>query len=130
MELKKIYKEMKFKIGVFQLKNTANQKIFAGSSTDLNAIWNRMRTELKFGNYPNVELQKYWKKFGEENLIFEIVSEIKQEENDKNVNYRKEVKHREKILKSSNLLVTGDITKKYLNKKEGNPFNAYSRIRA
>lgn len=57
-ELKRIYKEKKFKMGVFQIRNTSNQKIFVGSSIDLDAIWNRLRTELKFGSYPNAPLQK------------------------------------------------------------------------
>lgn len=96
-ELKNIYKEMKFKMGVFQIKNTVNQKIFVGSSTDLNAIWNRIRTELKFGSYPNIALQKDWANFGENNFVFEILSEIKQEEDGKNTNYKKEVKQLEEM---------------------------------
>ncbi|MCG6190026.1 GIY-YIG nuclease family protein [Maribellus maritimus] len=96
-ELKNIYKEMKFKIGVFQIRNMVNQKIFIGSSTDLNAIWNRIRTELRFGNYPNIELQRDWNNFGEDNFIFEILGEIKQEDDEKNPNYRKEVKELEKM---------------------------------
>lgn len=96
-ELKNIYKEMKFKIGVFQIRNTVNQKIFVGSSTDLDAIWNRIRSELKFGNYPNIDLQKDWNSFGEENFVFEILSEIKQEDNVQTVNYRKESKQLEKM---------------------------------
>lgn len=88
---------MKFKVGVFQIKNTVNQKIFIGSSADLDAIWNRISTELKFGNYPNAELQNDWKNFREENFTFEILSEIKQEDDGKTVDYRKEARQLEKM---------------------------------
>lgn len=94
-EWKDIYKKMKFKAGVFQIKNTVNQKILIGSSTDLDAIWNRIRTELRFGTYPNQELQSDWKKFGEEKFIFEIVSEIKQDDDHPTGNYRKEARQLE-----------------------------------
>lgn len=95
-ELKKAYKAMKFRIGVFQIRNTVNNKILVGSSTDLDAIWNRMRTELRFGNYPNLDLQIDWKEFGENNFVFETLSEIKQDD-EKKINYRKEVKELEKM---------------------------------
>ena len=96
-ELKNSYKEMKFKIGVFQVRNTANQKIFVGSSTDMEAIWNRIRTELKFGSYPNAALQADWNTFGEENFVFEILSEIKQDDDNESVNYRKEARQLEQL---------------------------------
>lgn len=95
-EQKDFYKKMKFKAGVFQIKNTVNQKIFIGSSIDLDAIWNRIKTELRFGNYLNTELQNDWKKFGEENFVYEILSEIKQEE-ETNINYRKEARQLEEM---------------------------------
>ena len=95
-EQKDIYKKMKFKVGVFQIKNTENQKIFVGSSTDLDAIWNRIRTELRFGNHLNTELQNDWKKFAEENFVYEILSEIKQDE-ESTRNYRKEARQLEEM---------------------------------
>ncbi|QGY45718.1 GIY-YIG nuclease family protein [Maribellus comscasis] len=96
-ELKKAYKEMKFQIGVFQIRNTLNGKIFVGSSTDLNAIRNRIRTELKFGSYPNAGLQKDWINDGEENFVFEVLSELKQGDGDKKMNIRKELKQLERM---------------------------------
>lgn len=94
-ELRNLYKEKKFKMGVFQLRNASNQKIFIGSSTDLDAIWNRLQTELKFGSYPNAELQKDWNALGANNFVFEILSELKPDEAEKNPNYRKEVRQLE-----------------------------------
>jgi len=93
-ELKESYKEMKFKIGVFQIRNIVNNKIYVESSVDLVAIWNRYKFQLKNGLHPNTYLQKEFSEFGEKKFIFEILSEIKQDDT-KNTDYRKEVKQLE-----------------------------------
>lgn len=89
-ELKEQYAQMKFPMGVFQIRNKINGKIFVDGHSNLDAIWNRHRTQLKFGSHRNTELQKDWNEFGEENFIYEILSEINQE-NDK-VDFAKELK--------------------------------------
>lgn len=89
-ELKAAYKNKKYQMGVFQIKNTINGKIFIGSSLDLTAIWNRQKTQLKFGSHPNKPLQMDWNAFGEENFSYEILAEIKQAEG-KEQNYKNEV---------------------------------------
>ena len=73
-ELKNEYKLMKFRMGVFQIRNTVNNKIFIESSTDLDSIWNRHRFQLNFGNHPNDALQKDWKALGENQFIYEILN--------------------------------------------------------
>lgn len=85
------YKQTKFRMGVFQIKNTVNGKIYIESSVNLEVIWNRHRTELNFGGHRNAELQKDWKEFGEENFKYEILSEIEQKEGD-TTDYKKELK--------------------------------------
>ncbi|MBN1650485.1 MAG: GIY-YIG nuclease family protein [Bacteroidales bacterium] len=90
-ELKKEYKQMKFKMGVFQIRNTVNNKVFIDSSTDLVAIWNRQRMELNFGSHPNLALQKEWKTFGEDKFVYEIVAELEQK-SDETTDYKKELK--------------------------------------
>src|SRR5450631_1028716 len=90
-ELKDEYKLMKLRMGVFQIRNISNHKIFVESSTDLNAIWNRYRMQLNFGNHPNAELQKDWNELGETKFIYEILGEIEQKETEI-MDYRKEVK--------------------------------------
>jgi len=94
-ELKDTYKEMKFQIGVFQIKNTANNKIYIESSTDLVAIWNRLRFQLNSGLHPNTNLQKEWNEFGQDNFRYEILSEIKQDDKKTADYYRKEAKQLE-----------------------------------
>lgn len=90
-ELKDEYKQISFKIGVFQVRNTVNNKVFIDSSVNLDKIWNRHRVELNFGNHRNVVLQKEWKEFGEDTFKFEILSEIQQGD-DPSVDYAKEAK--------------------------------------
>ena len=90
-ELKNEYKMKKFRIGVFQIRNVVNGKIYVESSPNLDAIWNRHRVELNFGNHRNEVLQKEWNEFGPENFRFEILSEIQQNENEQ-TDYNKEAK--------------------------------------
>lgn len=95
-QLKEAYKLKKFDIGVFQIRNIMNGKIFVGSSINLDAIWNRIKAELKFGGHRNEQLQADWKELGEENFSFEILYTIEQKDDDK-VDYSKEVKKLEAL---------------------------------
>lgn len=94
-EIKDTYKEMKFQIGVFQIRNTINNKIYIESSTDLVAIWKRNKFQLNSGLHLNIDLQEEWKKFGQENFTFEIISEIKQDGTKTPAYYRNEAKQLE-----------------------------------
>lgn len=89
-ELKAEYKQMKFPMGVFQIRNIANGKIFIDSSTNMNAKWNRHQVQLKFGNNWNTELQNDWKKFGEDSFVFEVLSELEEKDGGCD-NYKKEL---------------------------------------
>lgn len=95
-ELKAAYNNIKPRIGVFQIRNTINGKIYIEASTNLDKIWNRHRVELNFGNHRNASLQKEWNAFGEANFTYEILSEMKQEEN-ATVDYSKEAKQLAKM---------------------------------
>lgn len=85
------YKLKQFKAGVYQIRNIQNNKIFVEGSVNLDAIWNRNRVQLKFGNHQNVALQKDWNELGPDNFVFEIISEIQQKEGELK-DYSKEVK--------------------------------------
>lgn len=94
--IKEAYKQKKFQIGVYQIRNTINNKVLIDSSVDLVAIWNRERFQLNFGNHPNTELQKDWKEYGEHKFSYEILAEINQKEEGA-ANYKKEAKELEKM---------------------------------
>jgi len=76
--LKEEYKLKKFKIGVYQIRNKVNNKVLIDSSVNIEAIFNRNRLQLNFGNHPNKILQNEWKQFGEEQFAFDILAEVKQ----------------------------------------------------
>lgn len=77
-ELKAEYKQMKFPMGVFQIRNKVNGKILIDSSTNMNAKWNRHRLQLGVGNNWLTDLQNDWKKYGEENFVFEVLSTLEE----------------------------------------------------
>ena len=66
----KEYKDTPRPMGVYQIKNKKNNKILIGSSSNLPAILNRYRAELKMGSCRNMVLQKEWKQFGPEAFEF------------------------------------------------------------
>lgn len=89
-ELKEEYKQMRFPMGVFQIKNISNNKVLIDNSVDMESKWNRHKMELKFGNHRNKNLQTDWNKYGEENFVFEVLSEFKKNEKE-NIDYNEEL---------------------------------------
>ena len=80
-ELKREYKQTLRPIGVFRIRNMANEKVFIGSSLNLDGIFNRHEFQLKMGGHPNKALQSDWNRFGAENFEFEILEELFPREN-------------------------------------------------
>jgi hypothetical protein len=79
--IKKAYKQAKQPMGVYKIRNSQNDKIFIGFSTDLPARFNRHKAELKFGSHRNKELQEIWDSFGESAFEFEILDVLDHQEN-------------------------------------------------
>jgi len=75
------YKETPQPSGVFQIRNLQNEKIFVGSSLNLEGIFNRHRFALNAGSHQNKALQADWNTSGAENFAFEILEEIQPREN-------------------------------------------------
>ena len=96
-EWKQAYKEMNFRKGVFQLRNKRNNKVFIGSSMDLDRAWNSLRVQLQTGNHFNEQLQRDWQEQGESDFAYEIV-EVMKENNDPAVDVKQEVKTLEKLV--------------------------------
>lgn len=83
-DLKEQYKQIVFPMGIFQIRNIVNGKIYLEGSMNLDKIWNRHRSELQMRGHRNEKLQNDWNEFGEENFRFEILSELKLKEDDFN----------------------------------------------
>jgi len=75
-ELKRQYKEEPRRAGIFVITNTANGKVFLGSSTNLSGPLNKHRFALKVGRHLNAGLQADWNQFGPDAFTFEIVDEV------------------------------------------------------
>ncbi len=56
-ELKKQYKANPPKMGIFQIKNLANGKIFIGRGMNVQGKINSSKFQLEQGSHPNSELQ-------------------------------------------------------------------------
>jgi hypothetical protein len=80
------YKASQRPMGVFQIRNTVNGKLFVGSTMDLAAMFNRIRFQLYAGAHPNKQLEADWKLYGTGKFEFEVLEEIFPRE-DVNYNY-------------------------------------------
>ena len=71
-ELKQQYKETKIETGVYQIRNTKNQKLLIESTLNLKSI-NGRRFGLEMGTHQNKLLQSELKEFGAEAFVFEVL---------------------------------------------------------
>ncbi|QQE75094.1 GIY-YIG nuclease family protein [Brevibacillus composti] len=77
--LKQQYKEMKVEAGVYQIKNTINQKVWIDSTRNLKTI-NGKQFQLKMGSHPNKQLQAEWQEYGEDAFVFEVLEVLEKKE--------------------------------------------------
>ena len=81
--LKKQYKQTLTPMGVFQIKNLANGKIFVGSSKNLPGKINSHRFQLKMGSHMNKALQREYTLYGEEKFSFTVLDYLNPKEDPK-----------------------------------------------
>ena len=75
------YKLTNRPMGIYQIRNLVNGRVFVESSVNLTGILNRQEFALKLNGHKNKQLQADWNEFGAENFTFEILEEIVQREN-------------------------------------------------
>jgi hypothetical protein len=64
-------------MGVYQIRNTANDKVWINSSLNLTGSFNGDRVKLNGGSHhKSPELMRAWKEFGEQNFVWEILEEL------------------------------------------------------
>lgn len=80
-EIKRAYKEAKGNMGIFQIKNNINGKIYIDGSFEILRNSQREFFPLRLGNHMNRELQKEWNEYGEENFTFEILEVVEFDKN-------------------------------------------------
>jgi hypothetical protein len=74
--LKDQYKQALQPMGVYQIKNMANGKVFIGSAKNLPGKINSHRFQLKMGSHINRSLQDEYAHFGEENFSFTVLDSL------------------------------------------------------
>jgi hypothetical protein len=75
-ELKDQYKSTHTPMGIFQIRNLANNKLFIGAALNLSGILTSNKLQLKAGSHPNKKLQAEWNEYGSESFAFEVVDEL------------------------------------------------------
>ena len=63
-------------MGVYQIKNTVNGKLFIGSSMNLPGSLNGSRFKLNANAHPNRQLQADWNRYGPAAFSFEVIETI------------------------------------------------------
>ncbi|WP_138755291.1 DUF2087 domain-containing protein [Paenibacillus sinopodophylli] len=71
------YQERERMMGVFQIKNNVNGKLYIGGSTNLDAFWGKEQFVLNMDTHANKELQKEWKQFGSESFSYLVLETVK-----------------------------------------------------
>ena len=59
--------------GIYQIRNIKNNKIYIGSSMDIEQRWKMHKNDLRKNKHINYKLQNDWNKYGENNFVFEIL---------------------------------------------------------
>jgi hypothetical protein len=75
-ELTRQYKQNPPAMGVYLIKNLAENKIFIGSSKNLPGVLNRDQFQLKLGSHASRELQDDYRRLGEAIFLFEVVDRL------------------------------------------------------
>ena len=61
--------------GIYKITNTANGKVYIGSSVDVHGRFNCHRSDLRNNRHGNQHLQNAWNLYGENSFVFEIIEE-------------------------------------------------------
>jgi hypothetical protein len=86
----KQYKQTIQEMGIYQIKNRINGKIFIGNAKNIKGILNSNKFQLKIGRHFNQELQQDYNKYGETNFDYEILDYLKPKE-DQNYDYTEDL---------------------------------------
>ena len=90
-ELREQYKSIKFPMGIFIIRCKLNNKCRIEISHNLTSGMNKEAFQLKWESHKIEELQKEWKKYGEENFIIEILEELEYDKDENKIDYSEEL---------------------------------------
>ncbi len=69
------YKELKTYMGVIQIRNQTNGKIYINCYPNLKNKWLTIRMQLDLGTFASAQLQQDWKMFGEQAFTYEVLEQ-------------------------------------------------------
>jgi len=95
-ELIMSYKETKIPMGVYQIKNKINGKVFVSKSPNLRGTENSFNFSVQMGSVRNHEVQKEWSEYGGDKFLFEILEYLEYEDDISNHDYLYDLKVLEK----------------------------------
>ncbi|MEP6947303.1 MAG: GIY-YIG nuclease family protein [Acidobacteriota bacterium] len=78
-------------MGVFQIRNTANDKVFVDSSLNVPGKINRHTFSLKAGLHSAKRLQADWVELGENSFVFEVLEDV-EPRSDADYDYASDIK--------------------------------------
>ncbi|HKP69202.1 MAG TPA: GIY-YIG nuclease family protein [Pyrinomonadaceae bacterium] len=93
---KRDYKLSHRPMGVFQIRNVTNERVFVASSMNLPGAFNSNRFQLEMGNHRNKMLQADWNELGADKFEFEILEEVP-ERSDTGYDYKADVEFLEDL---------------------------------
>ncbi|HEX2925577.1 MAG TPA: GIY-YIG nuclease family protein [Ruminiclostridium sp.] len=79
-ELVEKFNQIKVYMGVIQIKNNINGKIYIAAYPNLKNKWLTIQAQLQAGTYPMLGLQKEWKEFGQEAFTYEVLEQKETED--------------------------------------------------
>lgn len=62
--------------GIYEIRNTLNDKVYVGSSSNVKARWRGHLSGLRAGKHPNAHLQRAWVQQGESVFVFSVLEEV------------------------------------------------------
>lgn len=68
--------------GIYSITNKIDGKKYIGQSVDISKRFFQHKSELRSNTHPNNHLQHSWNRYGEENFLFEIITECTMDELD------------------------------------------------
>jgi hypothetical protein len=74
-ELQEEYKRLKSYMGVIQITNKVNGKIYVDSYPNLKNKWLTLKDQLDTGRFANAQLQKEWKELGADAFTYEVLQQ-------------------------------------------------------
>ncbi len=79
-EIKRAYRQRVPDMGIFQIRNLVNGKVFIGRAMDLNGRLNSEKFQLKNNMHVNRDLQGDFSELGENNFSFEVLDRLRPRE--------------------------------------------------